>query len=411
MSVTAEATSIRPFRIDVPEEQLVEPRSRIAATRWPGEEVVADRSQGVQLATMQALTRYWATEYDWRTCEAKLNALPQFQTEIDGVDIHFIHVRSKHEGALPLVITHGWPGSVIEMLDVIRLLTDPAAQGGGVEDAFDVVVPSLPGYGFSGQPTVVGWGPDRVPRAWAQLMDRLGDTHYVAQGGDLGAAVTDTMAIQAPRGLAGIHLNFLRRPPLEVAAVVFGGAPVPEGLTDTERAALEPFRAQFGKGYIAEQGQSPQTIATSRPGRSPSCSRRSYGRPSSLCADRRIQLHRRQEAHMSDTVQQVPGIKRTDLQEHDLSVPGRMVIQNRVQLGPEAPAIRHKHPGEEIIYVLEGSLEYDIDGIGAKTYSAGEALMVPAETVHAVRNVGNGPAAELATYVVEKGKPFLVVVE
>jgi pimeloyl-ACP methyl ester carboxylesterase len=260
MSATAEATSIRPFRIEVPEDQLVELRSRIAATRWPSEEVVADRSQGVQLATMRALTRYWATEYDWRTCEAKLNALPQFKTEIDGLDIHFIHVKSEHEGAVPLVITHGWPGSVIETLDVVGPLTDPTAHGGRAEDAFDVVVPSLPGYGFSDQPTVVGWSPDRVARAWAQLMDRLGYTRYVAQGGDVGAAVTDAMAIQAARGLAGIHLNFLRRPPLEVAAAVFGGAPVPEGLTDADRAALEPLRAQFRKGYIAEQGQSPQTI-------------------------------------------------------------------------------------------------------------------------------------------------------
>ena len=260
MSATVEATAIRPFRIDVPEERLVELHRRVAATHWPSKELVADRSQGVQLATMKALTRYWTTEHDWRRCEARLNALPQFKTEIDGLDIHFIHVRSQHEGALPLLLTHGWPGSVIEMLDVVGLLSDPVAHGGRAEDAFDVVVASLPGYGFSAQPTQVGWSPDRVAQAWAQLMNRLGYGRYVAQGGDVGAAVTDAMAIQGAPGLAGIHLNFLRRPPPEVAAAVFGAGPVPEGLTGAERAALEPFRAQFRKGYIAEQGQSPQTI-------------------------------------------------------------------------------------------------------------------------------------------------------
>jgi pimeloyl-ACP methyl ester carboxylesterase len=255
--------TIRPFGVHVPEEDLVDLQRRIAATRWPHKELVTDRSQGVQLATMRELTRYWATDHDWRRCEAKLNALPQFTTEIDGLGIHFIHVKSRHGNALPLIITHGWPGSVIELLEVVGPLTDPTAHGGRAEDAFALVLPSLPGYGFSDAPTSVGWDPGRVARAWAELIDRLGYPRYVAQGGDVGAAVTDTMAIQAPNGLAGIHLNFLRRPPPDVAAAVFGGAPVPEGLTEKERAAFEPFRAQFMKGYIAEQGQSPQTIGFS----------------------------------------------------------------------------------------------------------------------------------------------------
>jgi pimeloyl-ACP methyl ester carboxylesterase len=247
----------------VPEEALVELRRRVAATQWPARELVSDRSQGVQLATIQALARYWATEHDWRECEAKLNALPQFMTEIDGLDIHFIHVKSEHENALPLIITHGWPGSVIELLEVVGPLTDPTAHGGNAEDAFDVVMPSLPGYGFSEDPKELCWDPGRTARAWAELIRRLGYSRYVAQGGDQGAAVTDDMAIQAPNGLIGIHLNFLRRPPLEVAAAVFGGAPDPEGLTEEERAAFEPFKAQLRKGYIIEQGQTPQTVGYS----------------------------------------------------------------------------------------------------------------------------------------------------
>jgi pimeloyl-ACP methyl ester carboxylesterase len=252
--------SIRPFQVHLQEEDVVDLRRRIAATRWPSRELVPDRSQGVQLATVQELARYWGTEYDMRRCEARLNALPQFKTEIDGVDFHFIHVKSPHGNALPLVITHGWPGSVIEMLGVIGLLTDPTAHGGRAEDAFHVVVPSLPGYGYSAEPTEIGWDPGRIGRAWAELMHRLGYTRFVAQGGDVGAAVTDTMAIQAPDGLAGIHLNFLRRPPLEVAAALLGRAPVPQRLTDKERAAVTALGAQARKGYIAEQGQTPQTI-------------------------------------------------------------------------------------------------------------------------------------------------------
>jgi pimeloyl-ACP methyl ester carboxylesterase len=190
----------------------------------------------------------------------RLNAFPQFMTKIDGIGIHFIHVKSRHENALPLIITHGWPGSIIELLEVVGPLTDPTAHGGSAEDAFDLVLPSLPGYGFSDQPAEVGWDPGRVAQAWAELMNRLGYTRYVAQGGDVGAAVTDAMAIQGPDGLAGIHLNFLRRPPPEVAVAIFGGGPAPPGMTEEERAAFDPFRAQFMKGYIAEQGQTPQTI-------------------------------------------------------------------------------------------------------------------------------------------------------
>ncbi len=257
------ATTIRPFHVDVPDETLVELRRRIAATQWPAKELVSDRSQGVQLGTIQALARYWAAEHDWRACEAKLNALPQFKTEIDGLDVHFIHVKSRHEHAMPVIITHGWPGSVIELAEVVGPLTDPTAHGGRAEDAFDVVLPSLPGYGFSEEPQEVGWDPGRTAQAWAALMRRLGYTRYVAQGGDQGAAVTDSMAIQAPAGLIGIHLNFLRRPPAAVAAAVFGGAPDPEGLTEEERAAFEPFKAQIRKGYIVEQGQTPQTIGYS----------------------------------------------------------------------------------------------------------------------------------------------------
>jgi pimeloyl-ACP methyl ester carboxylesterase len=252
--------TIRPFEIHVPDEDLADLQRRVAATRWPSKELVADQSQGVQLATIQHLLTYWGTDYDWRRCEAKLNALPQFTTEIDGLGVHFIHVKSRHEGALPLIITHGWPGSVIEMLGVVGPLTDPAAHGGRAEDAFDLVIPSLPGYGFSAVPASAGWDPGRTARAWAELMSRLGYTRYVAQGGDIGAGVTDAMAIQAPDGLAGIHLNFLRRPPLAVAAALLGRAPVAQGFTDDERAALAAFGAQARKGYAAEQGQSPQTI-------------------------------------------------------------------------------------------------------------------------------------------------------
>jgi len=247
-------TEIRPFQVDMPDDAVADLQRRIAATRWPSRELVADRSQGVQLATIQELARYWTTGYDWRACEATLNALPQFMTEIDGQDIHFIHVRSRHENALPLIITHGWPGSVLEMLEVIGPLTDPAAHGGSAQDAFHLVIPSLPGYGFSAEPAQTGWGPGRVAQAWAELMRRLGYTRYVAQGGDQGAAVTDAMGRQAPAGLAGIHLNFLRE------ALASAGS-LPAG-SEEERAALaaiNTFRTS-GSGYFLEQATRPQTI-------------------------------------------------------------------------------------------------------------------------------------------------------
>jgi pimeloyl-ACP methyl ester carboxylesterase len=251
-SAAAEDATIRPFRVDIPDEALDDLRRRIAATRWPSRELVTDRSQGVQLATIQELARYWTTDYDWRKAETKLNALPQFTTRIDGVDIHFIHVKSRHENALPLIMTHGWPGSVIELLEVVGPLTDPTAHGGRAEDAFDLVLPSLPGYGFSAEPTEVGWNPGRVASAWAELMHRLGYTRYVAQGGDVGAVVTDAMGRQAPQGLVGIHTNLL-------VTALAGPQPAE---TEQERAALQAldtFRAS-GFGYFLEQATRPQTI-------------------------------------------------------------------------------------------------------------------------------------------------------
>ena len=246
-------TAVRPFRVDVPGEEIADLQRRVAATRWPSQELVADRSQGVQLATIQEIARYWATEYDWRKCEAKLNALPQFTTEIDGVGIHFIHVKSPHANAMPLIITHGWPGSVIELLEVVGPLTDPPAHGGRAEDAFDLVLPSLPGYGFSGEPPELGWHPGRTAQAWAELMHRLGYTRYVAQGGDVGSAVTDAMGRQAPAGLLGIHLNLL--------LAVLTGSPTPAE-TEQERAALNALGTftTSGNGYFIEQATRPQTI-------------------------------------------------------------------------------------------------------------------------------------------------------
>jgi len=246
-------TEIRPFHVEIPEKQLDDLRRRIEATRLPSKELVEDRSQGVQLATIQELATYWGTEYDWRKVEARLNALPQFTTEIDGVDIHFIHVKSEHENALPLIITHGWPGSVIELLDTVGPLTDPTAHGGRAEDAFDLVLPSLPGYGFSREPTEVGWNAGRVAQAWAELMHRLGYTRYVAQGGDVGAAVTDAMGRQAPEGLLGIHMNLL-------VTVLAGPQPAE---SEQERAAadqLATFR-ESGFGYFLEMATRPQTIS------------------------------------------------------------------------------------------------------------------------------------------------------
>jgi pimeloyl-ACP methyl ester carboxylesterase len=254
MSSTVEtATEIRPFHLEIPEEQIDDLRRRIAATRWPSKELVEDRSQGIQLATLQELARYWASDYDWRKAEAKLNALPQFTTEIDGVEIHFIHVRSQHDGALPLIMTHGWPGSVMELLEAVGPLTDPTAHGGTAEDAFDLVLPSLPGYGFSGEPTELGWNVGRVGLAWAELMRRLGYTRYVAQGGDVGAAVTDAMGRQAPEGLLGVHMNLL--------VTILAGGPLPEE-SEKERAALDAVTTfkTSGFGYFLEQATRPQTI-------------------------------------------------------------------------------------------------------------------------------------------------------
>jgi pimeloyl-ACP methyl ester carboxylesterase len=248
---------IRPFRLDTPEEAIADMRRRIAATRWPTRELVTDRSQGVQLATVQELARYWTTDHDWRAFEAKLNALPQYTTDIDGVEIHFIHVRSRHENALPLIMTHGWPGSVVELLGVVGPLTDPTAHGGRTEDAFHLVLPSLPGYGFSGEPTELGWESGRIARAWAELMDRLDYTRYVAQGGDVGAAVTDAMGRQAPEGLLGIHINLL--------AGAIGLKDQLPAESEQERAAhdaLNTFTTD-GFGYFLEQSTRPQTIGYS----------------------------------------------------------------------------------------------------------------------------------------------------
>jgi pimeloyl-ACP methyl ester carboxylesterase len=254
MSTTADtATAILPFHLEISDDELTELRRRITASRWPSTELVADRSQGVQLSPLQKLARFWVTDYDWRKAEARLNALPQFTTKIDGVEIHFIHVKSAHENALPLIMTHGWPGSVIEFLETVGPLTDPTAHGGNAEDAFDLVLPSIPGYGFSGEPTELGWGPGRVAQAWAELMQRLGYTHYVAQGGDVGASVTDAMGRVAPKGLIGIHTNLL--------VTGLGGGEHPSD-TDEEKAALAAlatFRAS-GFGYFLEQATRPQTI-------------------------------------------------------------------------------------------------------------------------------------------------------
>jgi pimeloyl-ACP methyl ester carboxylesterase len=252
---------VRPFRIDVPEEDLLDLRRRIAATQWPEKETVVDESQGVQLATIQELARYWATDYDWRKCEAKMNALPQFMTEIDGLDIHFIHVRSEHEDALPLIVTHGWPGSIIEQLKILGPLTDPTAHGGSAEDAFDVVIPSMPGYGFSGKPTSTGWGPERIARAWAQLMKRLGYTRYVAQGGDWGAFVVDQMGLQAPAGLLAIHTNMAATVPADVDNALQAGEPPPSGLSADERRAYEQLDRTFKQvEYAKYMAARPQTL-------------------------------------------------------------------------------------------------------------------------------------------------------
>ncbi|BDG05052.1 multidrug MFS transporter [Anaeromyxobacter oryzae] len=256
-------TEIRRFQVHVPDAALVDLRRRIAATRWPDRETVTDPSQGAQLAKLQGLVRYWGSGYDWRKVEGKLNALPQFTTNIDGVDVHFIHVRSRHKNALPVIITHGWPGSVLELLKVIGPLTDPTAHGGRAEDAFDVVIPSVPGYGFSGKPTGTGWDPDRIARAWAELMRRLGYDRYVAQGGDWGAPISSAMARQAPAGLLGIHLNLAATVPPEVEAALASGASAPAGLSEKERAvfdALAAYRKAGSSAYFVMMTARPQAV-------------------------------------------------------------------------------------------------------------------------------------------------------
>jgi pimeloyl-ACP methyl ester carboxylesterase len=256
-------TGIKPFRINVPQADIVDLRRRLRETRWPEKETVADPSQGPQLARLQELVRYWANGYDWRKAEAKLNALPQFTTNIDGVDIHFIHVRSRHEHALPVIITHGWPGSVFEQIKLVAPLTDPTSFGGRAEDAFDVVIPSLPGYGFSGRPAEEGWGSERIGRAWDVLMKRLGYTGYVAQGGDWGAGIVQAMGRQAPAGLLGIHTNFPATVPSDVGAALAGGAPAPAGLSEEERAVFETLRTYGQKGnraYVTMMGARPQAV-------------------------------------------------------------------------------------------------------------------------------------------------------
>jgi pimeloyl-ACP methyl ester carboxylesterase len=258
----ADKTAIRPFRVNVAEAELTELRRRINATKWPERETVTDASQGVQLATMQALARYWATEYDWRKAEARLNAVPNFITEIDGLDIHFIQVRSKHENALPLIVTHGWPGSIVEQLKIIEPLTEPTAHGGSASDAFHVVIPSIPGYGFSGKPTTTGWDPGHIARAWTVLMTRLGYTKFVAQGGDWGAIITEYMGAQAPPELLGIHTNMANVIPVDIDKAAFSGAPAPAGLSADEKLAYERLSFVYAKGigYGFQMGLRPQTL-------------------------------------------------------------------------------------------------------------------------------------------------------
>ncbi|HXZ65659.1 MAG TPA: epoxide hydrolase [Streptosporangiaceae bacterium] len=264
MSAMTDSSAIRPFTIDTPEADLQALRQRIEATRWPDRETVPDHSQGVQLATIQELARYWAADYDWRRCEARLNSLPQFMTEIEGLDIHFIHVRSPHDSALPLIITHGWPGSVIELLKVVEPLTDPTGHGGSAADAFHVVIPSMPGYGYSGKPTTTGWGPERIASAWVELMKRLGYSRFVAQGGDWGAIVTDLMAVQAPPELLGMHTNMAGAVPPQVSKAlnVLPTGEQPSGLSAEEEQAYERLNLFFttGTGYAVEMGTQPQTV-------------------------------------------------------------------------------------------------------------------------------------------------------
>ena len=501
-------TAIRPFRVNIPEEALVDMKRRLAATRFPGKETVGDRSQGVRLANLEEFVRYWGTDYDWRKAEAKLNALPQFMTTIDGVDIHFIHVRSKEPNALPVIVTHGYPGSVIEQLKIIDPLTNPTVYGGKADDAFDVVIPSIPGFGFSGKPTGTGWNPDRIASAWAELMKRLGYTRYVAQGGDWGSPISGAMARQAAPGLLGIHINLPATVPPEISAALAAGDGPPAGLSEKERAAFESLDTFFKKyrAYGAVMGTRPQTIGyalTDSPaglaawmydynngelerliprddvldnftlywltGTQTSAARiywETAGRSVTLAAAQKTQeislpvaitvfpgeVYRAPETwarrayrnliyfnevdkggHFAAWEQpqlfaaelraafrslranaaQSPtsGIRRTDLLRSDLGVPGREVLQVRVDFDPGAVAARHRHPGEEIVHVLEGALEYEVEGQPPVTLKAGDVLFIPAGAAHRVKNVGRGNASELATYIVEKGKPLMTPVE
>ena len=261
VAVAEPDTAIRPFRINVPEAELAELRRRVLATRWPDKETVADQSQGIQLAKLQELVRYWGTAYDWRQVEAQLNSLPQFMTTIDGVDIHFIHVRSRHRNALPVIITHGWPGSIIEQLKIIGPLTDPTAHGGSAEDAFDVVIPSMPGYGFSGRPIDAGWGPDRIARTWVELTQCLVNARYVAQGGDWGSPVSSAMARLAPAGLLGIHINLPAVVPSEVTSALAVGGPAPADLSEKERAAFDALSAAAQRGDRSGRGDDGHSAA------------------------------------------------------------------------------------------------------------------------------------------------------
>jgi quercetin dioxygenase-like cupin family protein/pimeloyl-ACP methyl ester carboxylesterase len=507
-TAATEDQTIRPFRVSIPEESLIDLRRRIRATRFPDKETVDDRSQGVRLAQFRETIRYWGTDYDWRKLEAKLNALPQFVTTIDGVDIHFIHVRSKEPKALPIIVTHGWPGSIIEQLKIIDPLTNPTVHGGKAEDAFDVVIPSIPGFGFSGKPTDTGWGPDRIARAWAELMKRLGYTRYVAQGGDWGSPISSSMARQAVPGLLGIHINLPATVPSEIVTALAAGDPAPSGLTEKERAAfgsLVTFTKKY-RAYALMMGTRPQTIGyaltdtpaglaawifdynngeperlldrddlldnvtlywltntavsaariywetggqsvtlasaqktneislpvaiTVFPGevyRAPETwARRAYRnliyfreaeRGGHFAAWEQPQLFAKEmraafrSLRVDMKTQQQSGIRRTDLLRDDLSVPGREVIQVRVDFAPGAIAAKHSHPGEEVVYVLEGALEYEVEGKPPVILKAGDVLFIPAGAAHRVKNVGQVNGSELATYIVEKGKPLITPVK